>query len=107
MKRTHQWARCIATATVRYPSGRRVRLPVIPGILKHPSCEDLPRLLENPRTAHKYTIQALRMASWPILRQFPADWLRERLEEANLPPPRRKALLFLLGGSADSAPEQA
>lgn len=97
MKRTYQWASSIATITLRHPSGRSVELPVIPGILKHPSFEDLPRLLQNPRTAHKYTILALQKSAWPILRQFPADWLRERIDEANLPPPRKQALLYLLG----------
>ena len=97
MKHTHQFARRVGTVVMTSPSGERAVLPVIPGILKHPSCERLPELLEKPNVARKYTVLALQKASWPILRQFPEDWLRECIDEARLPASRKKALLFLLG----------
>jgi len=80
----------------RLPSGRQVLLPVIPGILKHSTPEGLPALLRDPDVAHKYTLEALRMAAWPILRQFPRDWLRECLGAACLKHSREAALTFLL-----------
>jgi len=77
--------------------GELVSLPVFPGILKHPLPEDLGRLLAHPAVARKYTIEALRIAAWPLLRQFPRSWLRRHLPEAHLRPERRRALEFLLG----------
>jgi hypothetical protein len=69
---------------------------VIPGILKHPQPEQLPGILIRPGVVEKYTAEALRKASWPILRQFPRAWLRECLQRASLDPARREALMFLL-----------
>ena len=71
-------------------------MPLFPGILKHPTVEDLPRLLRNPDVVRKYTMLALSKAAWPILRRFPRDWLRECLPEANVRASRRKALDYLL-----------
>lgn len=97
MKHTHHFARSVATITARSPSGQTVQLPVIPGILKHPSIEQLPALLENPRVVRTYTTLALQKASWQVLKQFPKDWLTEGIPEAQLPDARKRALLFLLG----------
>jgi hypothetical protein len=74
-----------------------VELPVFAGILKHPRMDELPRLLMNADVAEKYTREALRVAPWPILREFPADWLRARLDSSKLRPERQRALAFLLG----------
>ena len=43
-------------------TGHRITLPLAPGIFKHPTVEDLRRLLEDPEGARKYTIAALRKA---------------------------------------------
>jgi hypothetical protein len=75
---------------------RCIEIPVIPGILKHPTLDRLPALLEKPNVVRKYTIEALRKAAWPVLAQFPRDWLKECLPDAPLSPSRRRALVFLL-----------
>jgi len=96
MKCTYRFVRSSATVTCVLPSGRHIAVPVIPGILKHPAPEMLPTLLCNPHVVRKYTVEALRQASWPILAQFPRSWLRECLEGARLKPSRQRALAFLL-----------
>lgn len=97
MKRTCRFARSRGNVSCTFPSGRRVTLPVIPGILKHPLPEMLPDLLQRPNVAWKYTLEAIRRAAWPVLRQFPRDVLRSCIEAAAVRPGRRAALLFLLG----------
>jgi hypothetical protein len=57
------------------PDGEIFTLPVVVGILKHPSAEMLPLLLSKPDAAIKYSVAALQKASWPILRLFPRQWL--------------------------------
>jgi len=96
MKSTYRFAQHRAVATCRLTSGECIEVPVIPGILKHPHPDQLAGLLANPPVAEKYTKEALRKAAWPILRQFPRAWLRRCLDQATLPPARRKALAFLL-----------
>lgn len=66
------------------------------GILKHPSSEALFYLLTGPEIARKYTIEALRIAPWQVLRLFPRDWLKECLAQADLPESRTRALEFML-----------
>jgi hypothetical protein len=65
---------------------------VFPGILKHPTVDELRELLKRPAVARKYTILAL----WQVLREFPRDWLEACLSEANLRAGRENALRFLL-----------
>ena len=96
MKQTCVFVRSMGTITCRLPSGQDVTLPVVPGILKHPSPELLPDLLSNPDVACKYTVEALRKASWPILRLFPKEWLRQCIPDAHLRHGRADALAFLL-----------
>ncbi len=81
----------------RLADGRDVVLPVFPGILKHPKTTELEALLQDERVARKYTKLALQRAAWPILSHFPAAWLRECLESADVRPGREQALRFLLG----------
>lgn len=78
---------------------RSLELPVAPGILKHPTVEQLAGLLADPAVARKYTRAALRRAPWSILRRFPRRWLIEQIEEADLPIGRRRALEHVLGVS--------
>jgi len=96
MKQTCVFARSMGIATCRTASGQEIKLPVVPGILKHPSPEMLPLLLGKPDVAFKYTIEALQKASWPVLRLFPKDWLRQCLPDAHLRQGRANALAFLL-----------
>jgi hypothetical protein len=96
MKQSCVFVQSMGTVICRMPSGLSVTLPVVPGILKHPSPEMLPALIRNPEVACKYTREALRKASWPILRLFPKDWLRQCIPDARLPQGRAAALAFLL-----------
>ncbi|MBI3985646.1 MAG: hypothetical protein HY343_01890 [Lentisphaerae bacterium] len=96
MKRTYTFAKSRGWIRCVLPTGREIRLPVFQGILKHPTAEALPALLKHPATARKYTREALRVASWPVLRQFPSSWLKTCMKTTPLRPGRRKALDFML-----------
>jgi len=97
VKRTLRFARSIGMLPVQVSPGWTVTVPVFPGILKHPTLVRLPELLRNPNVLRKYTREALRIASWHLLREFPRDWLLENLPAAGVRPGRQKALEFLLG----------
>ncbi len=90
------YAKSMGVVHCHLPTGERVDLPSIPGILKHPSPEALPELLSRPEVARKYTLLALSKCAWPILRQFPRQWLVMNLESAPMSEGRRRALRFLL-----------
>jgi hypothetical protein len=77
--------------------GEVFRIPIYAGILKHPREDELPRLLADPAVLRKYTMEALRVAAWPLLRRFPSAWLLRHLPAAPMRPQRRRAILFLLG----------
>ena len=96
MKRTYRFVESVGTVQCALDPGREVTLPVFPGILKHPTVDELRELLTKPAVARKYTIQALRKAPWQVLREFPRDWLEDCLADANLRAGRAKALRFLL-----------
>lgn len=96
MKSTYSFAQHREVVACELASGERIEVPVIPGILKHPHPDQLPALLANPRVAEKYTREALRKAAWPVLCQFPREWLRRCLDQSALPSARREALAFLL-----------
>ncbi|MCU0725792.1 MAG: hypothetical protein MUE73_08395 [Planctomycetes bacterium] len=96
MRRTVRFVTPSGTAICRLPEGREILLPVVQGILKHLSAADLARLLEDPAVARKYTREALRVAPWSALREFPADWLRECLPKARVREARIRAIEFLL-----------
>ena len=96
MKVTYRFVEHHEVVTCRLASGECVQIPVMPGILKHPRPDQLRALLAKPDVAEKYTVQALRKAAWPILRQFPRPWLRRCLDRAELRPTRREAIAFLL-----------
>jgi hypothetical protein len=101
VKRTFAFAAPMGTVTASL-AGALVEIPVFPGILKHPRPEDLSRLLERPAALRKYTLEAIRVAAWPLLKQFPTRWLLRYLPEASVGPQRRRALLHLLTGTADA-----
>ncbi len=96
MKRTYRFVESVGTVQCALGPDREVTLPVFPGILKHPTMGELRELLERPAVARKYTVQALRKAPWPVLREFPRDWLDACMAEANLRTGRQQALRFLL-----------
>jgi len=96
MKRSHRFVESVGTVECDLAPGHTVTLPVFPGILKHPSVDELRELLEEPAVARKYTILALRKAPWQVLREFPRALLEACLAEANLRPGRADALRFLL-----------
>jgi hypothetical protein len=96
MKRTYRFARPVGTVRCAVSGGKALTIPVFPGVLKHPSASELPRLLKKPAVLRKYTIQALRTAAWPILREFPKAWLLTCLPDAGLREGRERAIRFLL-----------
>ena len=96
MKRTYRFVEPAGTVEHVLACGRTVVLPVFPGILKHPTLEELRRLLEKPAVARKYTTLALRKAPWQVLREFPRAAIEAYLDEAEVRPGRAEALRFLL-----------
>ena len=97
MKRTLSYARKIGAVSVEAESGQVLQIPIFPGILKHLAPGDLPSALSNPAVIRKYTCEALRTAAWPVLREFPREWLKTCVPLAGLRPGRRQALEWLLG----------
>ena len=96
MKRTYHFVTPVGRVTCRLRDGTRVLVPVTPGLLKHPEVPELRRLLRDPVVVRKYTVEALRRAPWPVLREFPRAWLLRCMRRAPLTPGRRRALKFLL-----------
>ncbi len=97
MKMGSQFARPRGTAVFRGSDGNPIELPVVQGILKHLDEHELARLLQDRDVALKYTLEALRIAPWPVLRHFPRSWLLECLPRAGLPEGRARAVEFMLG----------
>jgi hypothetical protein len=96
MKRTCQFATSRGVVSVSLARGGNVEIPVFAGILKHPRPDDLPSLLQDERVARKYTRLAIEKMAWPVLRQFPREWILENLKDAALKNGRQRAVLFLL-----------
>lgn len=94
-------------AECELPSGNKARLPVAPGIFKHATVEMLEELLQKPAVAKKYTMEALRVAPWPIMREFPHSWLRQHLDEADIRPSRKAAILFMLSANEGTREESS
>ena len=96
MKRTVRFARPLGRVACKTENGVEVELPVFAGILRHATLDELESLLADPIVARKYTRRVLEIAAWPVVREFPRDWLLECLQELELRPGRRGALEFLL-----------
>ena len=96
MRRTVIFVRPVGKVRCLLSDGRAVRVPVYPGILKHPTVKQLRRLLKDADVMRKYTMEALRIAPWSALREFPADWLLHCLPDARVRPTRARALVYLL-----------
>lgn len=97
MKRSLTFARPRGRVDCRLGAGRTVSLPIFRGILKHLADDQIAPLLEDPEVARKYTREALRKAAWPLLREFPREWLVECLPGVRLRAGRLDALRFMLG----------
>jgi hypothetical protein len=97
VKRTVEFVRPVGSVPFTLPSGCVVHVPVVPGILKHPRVEELPRLLSDAAVLEKYTMEVLRKAPWPVVREFPRELLLGCLDKAPLTEGRRRALRFMLG----------
>lgn len=96
MKRTFRFVESVGSVRCTTESGEEVTLPAFPGILKHPTVDELLQLLQKPAVARKYTVLALRKAPWQVLREFPSEWLETCLPDADLREGRVRALRFLL-----------
>lgn len=96
MKMTYTFVKSSGSVKCSLPTGKEIEVPVVQGILKHLTTDSLRGFLKNPDAARKYTIEALRKAPWPVLRQFPHGWLRDCIEDAHLEPRRSRALAFML-----------
>ena len=96
MKRALKFTKISGMVECILPAGRRVEIPAVLGILKHPGEGSLYRLLTRPAAARKYTIEAIKRAPWSVIRRFPRSWLEECIAGADIRPGRRKALEFML-----------
>lgn len=96
MKRTYRFVKKIGTATFRVAEGEEIEIPLFPGILKHLSVQELPKVAGSQAALLKYTREALKSAPWPVLREFPRSWLLACMEEVEIREGRRCALEFLL-----------
>ena len=96
MKRTYRFVEPVGCVEHVLDCGRMVAQPVFPGILEHPTAEELSRLLERPAVARKYTILALRKAPWQVLRELPRAAITAHLDEVEGRPGRAEALRCLL-----------
>ncbi len=103
MKRARQFVQPRGKAVFPRPDGTTVEIPVVQGILKHLDVDELTRVLTDPQVALKYTLEALRIAPWPVLRLFPRSWLLECLPRARLPEGRARAVEFMLSARDPAA----
>jgi hypothetical protein len=97
VKRTLTFVRRIGTRTIEIAPGETLDIPLFPGILKHAAPGELAKVLSSAAAVRKYTCEALRTAAWPILREFPREWLKACMSLTDLRPGRRRALEYLLG----------
>lgn len=106
MTRTLQFAGRIGTVRLEAAPGQIFDIPLFPGILKHAAPGELPALLSTSAAVRKYACEALREAAWPIVRQFPREWLETCIPQAGLRPGRRRAVEFLLQVNTSSSRSQ-
>ncbi|MDI6795017.1 MAG: hypothetical protein QME81_19470 [bacterium] len=96
MRRSNNFVQIMGFVECTISSEHEIRIPIVQGILKHPTIELLRELLKKPAVAKKYTIESLRRAPWKVLKEFPYSWLKLSIEEANLKPERKKAIVFMI-----------
>ena len=104
MKRTYRFVRSAGLATCTFPTGKEINLPVVQGILRHLAPASLHELLRNPDVARNYTREALKVAPWSVLREFPRPWLISVMEETAIRPGRARVLDFMLNARRDITP---
>jgi hypothetical protein len=102
VKRTYRFVRSAGKVTCVLATGQRVEIPVVQGILKHPRIESLRQLLKEPDAALKYTREAIRIAPWQVLREFPRHWLQTAMKGSGIRPGRIRALNFMLAARHDN-----
>jgi hypothetical protein len=102
VKRTYRFVQSDGRVLCVLPSGKKIELPVVQGILKHPQVESLCRLLKDPDAARKYRREALRIAPWQVFREFPKQWPYAVMKEARVRPERARALDFMLKARPDN-----
>lgn len=95
MKRTYRFVEVRGTVACTM-DGHSQEIPVVPGILKHPTLDQLRKLLEDPLVVRRYVREALARAPWSVLSHFPRALLKRALAQERLRPERRRALEFLL-----------
>ncbi|QTA84771.1 hypothetical protein [Desulfonema magnum] len=100
MRKSYRFPEVTEFAECELSDGDKIRVPVVTGIFKHATADMLRELLKKPAVAKKYTVESLRVAPWPVMRKFPRSWLMRHLEEADLRPTRKAAILFMLNTSA-------
>lgn len=98
MKRTIVFVSPQVFTEVTSPGGATLKIPLIPGVLKHLRLDELPTVLQLPGVLEKYTHQAIRWAPWQCLQEFPISWLRECLQTSSVREGRRMAIEFLISG---------
>ena len=96
MMRKYKFAECEGYVKCIMPDGKNIEIPVFQGILKHPTSKMLFTILKDYNVMKKYTCEAIRKASWPILAEFPREWLKKCMKDFPLSKGRKKALDFLL-----------
>jgi len=96
MKRTYSFVNKVGTLKYELSTGQEIDIPLFPGILKHLSVRDLPKVLNSQAALLKYTREALKSAPWPVLREFPRSWLITCMEKVEIREGRKRALMFLL-----------
>jgi hypothetical protein len=96
LKRTSHFVQPRGMVVCQVPGAGEVTLPVVQSIFKHATPEALFELLKDPQVARKYTLEALRVAPWPVLKLFPREWLKTCLHDADLSEGRTRALEFML-----------
>ena len=96
MKRTYSFVKKVGTLRYELSTGQEIDIPLFPGILKHLSVRDLPKVTNSRAALLKYTREALKSAPWPVLKEFPRNWLISCLDKAEIREGRRRALEFLL-----------
>ncbi len=95
MQRTARFVKAVGMCVYTLENGEPIRLPIVPGLFKHAPVEaldDLPGI----RMSRPYTLEALRVTPWQVVRQFPRDWLLACICDADLPEGRRMALELML-----------
>jgi len=75
---------------------QETEIPLFPGILKHISVSDFPKVLNSQAVPRKYSRAAPKSAPWPVLKEFPWSRLISWMDKAEIREGRQPVLEFLL-----------